>query len=381
MDANLGGDDSHKLHDIREQILNYNDNYKNDNNSNNSDKSDNDSDNNSSDSNSDTNNSDTEDEMAPISSLELFNAVNQQFKKTYAGDPLALNTFLDGVDIVAKFATTDELRKDLFDYLRAKLEGRAREFITDNIVTVNDLKRALVDNIKPENSKVIEGRIATLRYSFSKQEEFSARAEELADSLRRTLIIEGMTAAKATEISIDKTIELCRRSTTSDVVKSVLGAGTFKSPKEVVAKLITENDTQVKEQRIMRCQQFERDQRNKNGRGKYGKGKGGKGGNGGNNNGYNNNGGGRGRNNGQNGNGKYNNGNRGGGNYRGRSGQGGGRRSNNYNQNYGQQNNQGGNGNWRAPSGQNDGYVRLAQSGNPPIPQQNFMGAQYPQNL
>lgn len=180
LDENLNNSLIQNLINTGEQKLSIDDNHSDDNNS---------DDNNSDDNNS----SDNEDNMAPISTLDLFNAVNQQFKKTYSGDPLALNTFLDGVDIVTKFAPTVELKADLFDYLKAKLEGRAREFVTDDIDNVDDLKRALTTNIKPENSKVIEGRIATLRYSFSKQEEFSTRAEELADSLRRTLIIEGMT--------------------------------------------------------------------------------------------------------------------------------------------------------------------------------------------
>lgn len=126
------------------------------------------------------------------------------------------------------------------------MEGRAREFVSDDLTTIAQLKNVLTENIRPENSKVIEGRIAMLRYTFSKKEEFATRVENLADALRRTLIIEGMTAAKATEISIDKTVEVCRKSTNSDVVKSVLAAGTFRSPKEVVAKLITENETHVK---------------------------------------------------------------------------------------------------------------------------------------
>lgn len=136
-----------------------------------------------------------------MNSLELFNVVNRQFRQNYSGEPLGLTTFIDAVEILETFATTADLRKDLLRYLTAKLEGRAREYITDTIVSIEQFKRVLRDNIQPENSKVIEGRIASLRYAYSKQGEFSAKAEELADALRRTLIIEGMTPRKANEIS------------------------------------------------------------------------------------------------------------------------------------------------------------------------------------
>lgn len=68
-----------------------------------------------------------------MNSLDLFNAVNRQFKNNYSGDPLALTSFIDAVDILSDFATTNELKANLFKYIKAKLEGRAREFITDDM--------------------------------------------------------------------------------------------------------------------------------------------------------------------------------------------------------------------------------------------------------
>lgn len=165
------------------------------------------------------------------------------------------------MDILSDFAITDALKENLLKYLKAKL-GRAREIITDDVNTITKFKEVLANNIVPENSKVIEGRITSLRYSFARQEEFASKVEELADALRRTLIIEGMTEKKANEMSIDKTVQLCRKSTNSDMVKSILAATAFKSPKEAIAKLITENDTHVREQQVLR---YQRSDRNYNG--------------------------------------------------------------------------------------------------------------------
>lgn len=314
----------------------------------------------------DVNNSDeSEDSDGPImNSLELFNAVNRQFKQNYSGDPLGLTSFIDAVDLLSDFATTAVLQANLLKYVTAKLDGRAREFITEDVNSLEDLKCVLRENIVPENSKVIEGRITSLRYAYSRQEEFASKAEELADALRRTLIIEGMTAAKANEISVDKTIQLCRKSTNSDLVKSVLAATAFKSPKEVIAKLITESDVHVKEQQILRFQKFNKGQnsnnsgnKNKNGRDRN-KGQKSNGQNNGSN--YNNN------------QGRQNN------NYRGRNGQRGRGNGNNRRYNDSNYNNGYQNGQYQNNYGnQNNGgpNVRVAHSGNESGPQQMNMGA------
>lgn len=279
---------------------------------------------------------------------------------------MGLETFITGVDIAKDFAVTQELKVKLVTYVKGKLEGRAREIITANIVTIEELIEELKRNIKPENSKIIEARIASLHYSYSKQEEFATRTEELADALRRTLIIEGMTPQKANEMAIDRTIQLCRKSTSSDVVKAVLSAAAFGTAKEVVAKMITSNDECVKERQVLR---YQRDNnRSSPARGKSGRGRG-----------FNNNRGGRGSfnnyNNSYGGRKNYNNnGYRGKSNYGGRGNGYGGRGSyqnNNNNNRY--QGNQQNNGNWRSNQNQN---VRLTQAGNSSVPQAIMGGPQ-----
>lgn len=297
---------------------------------------------------------------------ELLEIVNGQIRKPYDGDPLTLQTFLTGVNIATDFANTELLKSKLVIYVTGRLEGRAREIIGDGVGSIEELVAKLKDAIKPENSKIIEARIASLHYTYSRQEEFAAKTEELADALRRTLIIEGMTPQKANEMTIDRTIQLCRKSTNSDVVKAVLCAAQFNNAKEVVAKLITSNDECVKERQILRYQKD--NGRNNTVRGKFNK-----------NRGYQNQRGGRGSYNNANNNsyGSYNNNKhydnnnyRGKNNFKGRNNYGG--------RGYNQNNNRyqaptTNNGNWRVNQNQN---VRLAQSGNGPIPQTN-MGVPY----
>lgn len=374
-----GRDNANNIENRDENGVN-NNNRENDNNDNDTDdyQSGNDDENNDDDDNS-SNQTDSEigsedEKNMEMTTIELFNAVNRQFGQKYSGDPLGLTSFIDGVDIVTDFATTPALRASLLKYIKSKLDGRAREFVTVDVDTIDKLKDALINNIVPENSRVIEGRILSLRYAYSRQEEFTARAEELADALRRTLIIEGMTAAKASEISIDKTVQLCRKSTNSDLVKSVLASTAFKSPKDVIAKLITESDTHVKEQQILRFQKLNRGNGNQSG-------KRGRSGNGGKHNGQNNNSNNSNNSNGGNGRGR-NNGN---GNCRGRGsgnrGRGNGRQNNGPGSNYnGYSQNQYHN---QYQDNRNNGgpNIRMAHSGNEQVPQQMTMGAPMNQNF
>lgn len=182
--------------------------------------------------------------------------------KPFSGDPLTMSSFIDAIDLLNTLATSTALRQILFSFIKTKLEGRAREFVVDTVTTVDGLKQALTNNIKPDNSKVIEGRMLGLKFNLNTADEFSQKAESLADALRRTLIIEGVTPTKANEMAVEKTIELCRRSTHSPIIKSVLEAAHFNQPKDVVAKLITQVDKTKSEAQVLSF-----DSNNKRGRG------------------------------------------------------------------------------------------------------------------
>lgn len=183
---------------------------------------------------------------------ELLKIVNNQIRKPYNGEPMGLQGFINNVEIVKNFATTDDLRGKLVTYVKGRLDGRAGEIVTNDVDTIENLFCRLRAEIRPDTSKVIEARIDSLRYSVENQEEFADRAEELADALRRTLVLEGMTQNKANEIVIDRMTRFCSRNAGSNVVKAVLSASKFETTQEVVAKLIIGNDECIREQRKFR---------------------------------------------------------------------------------------------------------------------------------
>lgn len=87
---------------------------------------------------------------------------------------------------------------------------------------MREIKDALAAKTKFDNSKVVEGRLLALKADQSKLNDYAKKAEELADSLKRALVLEGIPQSKANEMAIDKTVELCRSNARSDMVRGIL---------------------------------------------------------------------------------------------------------------------------------------------------------------
>lgn len=182
----------------------------------------------------------------------LFKLCSSHINKPYSGDPLGLKSFVDSINLLSSFATTDPLRTLLVTFIKTRIEGRARDFIDDTHTTTVAIIATLQSNIKCDSSKVLEGRMLSISAFNTSNEDFAKKVEDLSDAFRRSLIIEGITPTKATEMAIDKTVELCRKNTSSSTVKSVLAASKFDSSKEVVAKLITETNIAKSEHSVLR---------------------------------------------------------------------------------------------------------------------------------
>lgn len=153
-------------------------------------------------------------------------------------------------------------------FIISKLGGKAMECVDPNAQNVDVIIESLRQNIKPDNSKVVTGRLFARKPDRAKLTDFTEQAELLADALQRSLVIEGITMAKAREMTIEKTVELCRNSTRSDLVKSILAATKFDSPKEVVAKYVVEGTVEEKERQILQFRAQNKRGFNK-GRGQY----------------------------------------------------------------------------------------------------------------
>lgn len=127
---------------------------------------------------------------------EFLKLCASQIRENYSGNPLELEFFNDKLNLL-KDLTKDNLKTTLISFVKSKLEAKAREIIPSNIVELDEIITALRSKIRPDNSKVIAGKIAALQIKNNNFSEFRKIVEELSDALERTLIIEGMTQEKA----------------------------------------------------------------------------------------------------------------------------------------------------------------------------------------
>lgn len=204
---------------------------------------------NNSDNNTDKNTTSNTDKMA-LTLLDYLRFAAQAINKNYAGDPLSLDAFVNSVNLVKSVDTAKQYGEQLKTFVLAKLEGKALECVPQD-GTLDEILKALKKNITPENSKVITGRMLSLRFNKNSASTFAAEAEKLAEALQRSLIVEGISQTKAKEMAVERTVEMCRQSAKSDLVRSVLAAASFNDPKDVVAKLITEQNTHDTERQIL----------------------------------------------------------------------------------------------------------------------------------
>lgn len=188
-------------------------------------------------------------EMAPMTKSEFLKTASSILNYKFNGDALKLNSFISDVEMV--FELKEDGQEELcFKFIKAKLEGKALECITDNMNTVQQIIDALKLEIKPESSEVIEGKIMALKLIKGDYSKFTEEAEKLSEAFRRSLVIEGIPRAKAQEMTIKKTIDLCRKTTRFDVVKSVLSSASYGQPSDVIAKFVTESDIARKEKQL-----------------------------------------------------------------------------------------------------------------------------------
>lgn len=206
----------------------------------------------------------------PMEKSEYIKLLAATIRVNYAGDPLALAPFVASIELMKEMADGNaNLLTLLRRFILAKLEGYAAEVIPAEVASIDEIVNNLKAKIKPESSKVIEGRMMALRADRSNLQDYCKKAEELADALRRSLVIDGIPLAKAEEMTIDKTVELCRANAQNNVVKSVLASTKFTNPKEVIAKFVIESNTTKQEAQVFALRKFQSRQdnnRNRNSR-------------------------------------------------------------------------------------------------------------------
>lgn len=170
---------------------------------------------------------------------EMMKIASSNINYIYEGDPSRLASFIDTIEFLDDLCEAQN-KTSLVKFIKTKLEGKAREALTKEPETCKDIIDDLKKAIKTESSKVVEGRMLALRADKTNLTKFAERAEELAELYRNSLKDEGHTPEKAKQMSVEKTIELCRKNTRSESVQSIIASRVFSEPNEVIAKMIVE---------------------------------------------------------------------------------------------------------------------------------------------
>lgn len=150
-----------------------------------------------------------------------------------------------------KIGETEDNKKILAGFIYTRSTGKAFECVPPNLEKIETITKALEDHCKPENSKVIAGKIMALKADRANLTDFAKRAEQLCESFQRSLVLEGSSRDKAIELTIDKTIDLCKANTTSTAVKSMLASYKFTDANEVIAKYTIETRNAVTDNQIL----------------------------------------------------------------------------------------------------------------------------------
>lgn len=177
----------------------------------------------------------------PQSEEEFFRLASKVIDTKFDGDPSNLEAFIDQVELLEPMVEAGN-KGNLVKFVKTRLTGTAREALPDNPQNVKEIINALKTEIKYDPSQVIEGKIISLRVDKRNNAKFAEKAEKLAEELRRSLIFEGHTRAKAQEMTIRQTVDLCYKSTRSETVKAVLAATPFQTPSEVISGFVIQQD-------------------------------------------------------------------------------------------------------------------------------------------
>lgn len=129
--------------------------------------------------------------------------------------------------------------------------GTAKNIVPENTENATAVINLLREKIKGDNTEVVTGRLLALRADKSSMQKFQEQAELLAEKLKNSYITDGIPVDLANKMTIQKTVEMCRFSAKTPLVKSVLASTKFDEPKEVLAKFITEATTENTEVKIL----------------------------------------------------------------------------------------------------------------------------------
>lgn len=127
-------------------------------------------------------------------------------------------------------ATTVDLQNILKTYILTKLDQKALSNVNENAATIDEIIEALKGKILSKTSKVLEGQMIALTLENKSLIDFQKQAEEISKNYQLSLFEEEIPLAIAEKLTIEKTVDLCRKNTrSSEVIAILLATAPFHS--------------------------------------------------------------------------------------------------------------------------------------------------------
>lgn len=149
----------------------------------------------------------------------------------FDGDPSKLAPFLDSLTLLESVVGVHTGLA--VSFVKTRLVGRARDLIT-NEDTILEIKNKLKNNIKVQSSAELMAKLAGVKPG-SKIIDFCKQVDDLADSLRRSFLSEGVALATAEAYVTREVTKTLIAVAPDQHTKTVLEAKSFNSPQEVTA--------------------------------------------------------------------------------------------------------------------------------------------------
>lgn len=171
-----------------------------------------------------------------MSAVEFFNLASKLVPNQYDGSPDNLRSFLDALDLLSKNSTGQA--DNAVAYIKTRLIGKARDLIT-NETTVEQVISKLKAGIKGDSSRLITAKILNLKQNLKDTAVFATEIENLAESLKRAYISEGVPYEVAGTYTTETVVRSFSQNANSEKARLIVEAGSFNTVQEVVTKFVS----------------------------------------------------------------------------------------------------------------------------------------------
>lgn len=174
--------------------------------------------------------------MGAVEAIHLANIIIKPFN----GKNSELRSFIHNIRLIETLIPTDHT-SIILNFIIGRLNNSTAIFVPTEAKTFNDIIHALQQNIKNDSSNVLEARLSAILFNNQNLTSFSLEVETIANSLKQAYIQEGIPVAKSNSMTISRVVDLCRQSTNSFLIKSILASTSFDTTQSVLSKFLIES--------------------------------------------------------------------------------------------------------------------------------------------